>query len=44
MVTIEVWGQSTTFMMDTGAEYPVVTRPVGPLINGTATIVEAMAD
>ena len=29
-----------TFMVDTGAEYTVVTRPVGSLMYGTATIVE----
>ena len=41
---MKVGGQSMTFMVDTGAEQPVVTTPVAPLTGRTPTIVGATDD
>ena len=43
-VTMKVGGQSTAFMVDTGAEHSMVTTAVAPLTGRTATVVGATGD
>jgi predicted aspartyl protease len=38
MVEMKVEGQPVTFMVDSGAEHSVVTKPVAPLTQHGATI------
>lgn len=41
MVSLEVGGQMLDFMIDTGAQHSVVTKPIAPLSKDTIQIVGA---
>ena len=42
MVAMKVGGQTIAFMVDTGAEHSVVTAPVAPFSQRTATLLGAI--
>ena len=44
MVTLKVGDQNTDFMVDTGAELSVVTKPVAPLSKKTTAVTGVLGE